>query len=52
MSEKATTSSTSQSERITELEVLLQQAINERNEAWFQLEENDIEIRAVEIEEL
>jgi hypothetical protein len=34
---------------IERLNSLLQQAINERNQAWFQLEENNIEIMSVEI---
>lgn len=33
--------------RIEELEQQLQKAINERNAAWFQLEENQIEIEPV-----
>lgn len=33
--------------RIEELEQQLQKAINERNAAWFQLEENQIEIEQV-----
>jgi hypothetical protein len=41
------TSSMSKDERINELEALLQQAVEERNEAWCQLEENDIKIRPV-----
>lgn len=33
--------------RIAELEEQLQIAVNERNKAWCQLEENDVEIRTV-----
>jgi hypothetical protein len=33
--------------RITELEEQLQNTVNDRNEAWFQLEANDIEIKPV-----
>jgi hypothetical protein len=33
--------------RITELEEQLQNTVNDRNEAWFQLEANNIEIKPV-----
>jgi hypothetical protein len=36
-----------QAERIVEMEAILQSVINDRNEAWCQLEENNIEIRPV-----
>jgi len=48
MAESKIKSSMSESERIVELEAILQSVINERNEAWCQLEENNIEIRPVE----
>lgn len=51
MAEQTIQSSMSQAERIVELEALLQQTVNERNEAWCQLEENNIEIRPVATEE-
>jgi hypothetical protein len=37
--------------KIAELESKLQKAVNERNEAWFQLEENSIEIRPTTVNE-
>ena len=38
-------------QRIKELEQELQKAVNERNAAWFQLEENNIPIEPVYEEE-
>ncbi len=38
------------SDKIEQLKAELQQAVNERNAAWFQLEEANIPINAVEEE--
>lgn len=47
MADSKPKSSMPEAQRIVELEAILQAVINERNEAWCQLEENNIEVRQV-----